>query len=61
LFGIDGLWWFNDGKYAEYYEAFNRAHKLIAQGHRMTIQFIRKEVFDVLNTIEVQQTPQNEG
>ena len=47
LFGIDSLWWFNDGKYMEYTEALDRAHKLIAQGYTMSTQYIRKEEFDV--------------
>jgi len=50
LFGIDGLWWFNDGKYVEYTEALDRAHKLVAQGYTMTTQYIRKEEFEVSNT-----------
>jgi hypothetical protein len=50
IFGIDGLWWFNDGRYVEYTEAQDRAHKLVSQGYTLTLMYIGKEEFEVSQT-----------
>jgi hypothetical protein len=50
LFGIDSLWWFNDGKYVDYTEALDRALKLVSQGYTLSLQYIRKEEFEIPQT-----------
>lgn len=47
VLGIDKWWWFNDGKYVDYSDALDRAHKLTAQGYAELPRYISKEVFDV--------------
>ena len=45
---IDGFWWFNDGRYADYVDAKDRADKLLAQGYITTFKN-SKETYSVSN------------
>ena len=43
---VDGFWWFNDGKYIEYTDAYERAATLKERGYYTYIRY-RSDKFEV--------------
>lgn len=46
---FDKWWWFDDGKYAEYPEAFVRAQMLAAEGGIKEVKHLDAQIFNVNN------------
>lgn len=47
IFGLDALWWFNDGTYVNYYDAVERVQALLESGVVHKVQFQKAKVFEV--------------